>query len=114
MKILDSILYRFASETAKSVIWLLANDPENWRGDRYAMVHRATGIGIWISNGVFGLEVFHHVPAEDRDRPFVLNGRGMSLPWVDRRLIYRAATGLAFNGRTVPAIISTFAMEKHG
>lgn len=84
----QDLIYSCLSETAKSLLWLLATDPKGWVGDEYAVKHPATGVGIWIANQTFGLSAY--VECGHERSAHVLRGRRVKLRWLDRKVLYHS------------------------
>ena len=97
------------SETARSLLWLLENDPDGWVFNSYDAVHRGSRVGVWLANSVYGLDARHSIP-----HGHFLDGRQVKLKWLDRKILFKAFVGGGRSprkGEPIPFAISEWAMK---
>lgn len=108
---------QFVSEVAKSIAWLIDNDPDGWVHGRCAIAHPGSRVGVWTANGVFFCKPFEKVPVEDaKTYGHVLSGHEVNVGLLDKLVIWRAYKRMSkpnnFNKAGIPKAISEYAERR--
>lgn len=102
----------FVSSTAKSIVWLLRNDPDGWVQTNHAIAHSGAGIGLWVSNGVWFCNPRYNIPRDSARRGFILDGREVKLSILDKFYIWSNVRRAAIRDDVIPSKIAEFAEKK--